>query len=825
MSAAASIFLDCTHGSVQSEPLARSNTSVSSMLTLARRFRLINAVLANPPEMPTIQRVANALGDVGHLSLAAAGQNLFILWLLSLVVSPGVAAFCAFAAVALVFDFIFHLTFFTAVLSVDVRRMELQDSLERVTYAPTTRRSSRSERKTWTDALFQGKLPFSTRIAGSAVTMSFILALNWHFFDDEDQARSFSSFLLSMRPRLRSRGSHQPVPAPPPINQARTPAAWLRMQDTDTAKEVVRLVKPHAHHFVARVYDPVIVVLKGADRNGAAIQPPSLFAVLRELVEEHFFPFALAVVFAIAVVTILMNYLLWDELPEEDADLEDSADPPISVKTLPKSHGLDVVKVTACNKGHLIVVSLDRNVTVWGLDPRTNIYTPNAINTSAFAPPLWPITAAATDETGTWLALCTDTGRIVIWNIYQRRFAHAINVELGCQTPLAFLFSFMHPGDTESLSLVIVTPDGWLREVGFLRPATMQPYPICDGRLTSASIISCATTPPKILTLEEGGGIHLTLRHSPGWITEPLSGNIRDGKVAKPKFLLAVIPLCIFAAARSHEVDLIDPHTRRLFHRFRIGKAKCRSLRILHSPRRACPSCGASAVHSISLAYTEAQTEDCVIHTYTLEDDPHSLLCLRSSVDYEKRNCHGLESANEVVHRIQQPGVWEATSMQTVLGVRRRPGTVECASYASDSEAGPLSTPDGRSRGPASVANGSLTRRSAPRTRPSNYASDEEPDEWEAWALSSTGELHTTPLVPPSVTDDYFGPPEGEALFVARAGPIVRLGKRSIAVGYGNLVKIIMLGNERFEEDVDQFQDLASVAVRWRRRGLSRKNQ
>jgi len=59
--------------------------------------------------MPTTSRIANALGDVGHLSLAAAAQNLMLLWLLSRMVWPGVAAFCAFAAVALIFDFCCYL--------------------------------------------------------------------------------------------------------------------------------------------------------------------------------------------------------------------------------------------------------------------------------------------------------------------------------------------------------------------------------------------------------------------------------------------------------------------------------------------------------------------------------------------------------------------------------------------------------------------------------------------------------------------------------------------------------------------------------------------
>ncbi len=51
--------------------------------------------------------------------------------LLHKVVSPGVQSFCKFAAVAIIFDFFFYLTFFVAVLSVDVRRMELQESIDR----------------------------------------------------------------------------------------------------------------------------------------------------------------------------------------------------------------------------------------------------------------------------------------------------------------------------------------------------------------------------------------------------------------------------------------------------------------------------------------------------------------------------------------------------------------------------------------------------------------------------------------------------------------------------------------------------------------------
>lgn len=59
------------------------------VLGVENMFRLINAVLAYPPTMATELRIANALGDIGPLSVAAAAQNLAILSLLSMVVSPG----------------------------------------------------------------------------------------------------------------------------------------------------------------------------------------------------------------------------------------------------------------------------------------------------------------------------------------------------------------------------------------------------------------------------------------------------------------------------------------------------------------------------------------------------------------------------------------------------------------------------------------------------------------------------------------------------------------------------------------------------------------
>lgn len=103
---------------------------VMLVIGLENIFRLINAVIITPAENTPGVRIGEALGEVGHVALSGVAQNLVILWLLSKI-GPEVANFCAFAAIAIVFDFFNLCTFFTAVLSVDISRMELSDSLSR----------------------------------------------------------------------------------------------------------------------------------------------------------------------------------------------------------------------------------------------------------------------------------------------------------------------------------------------------------------------------------------------------------------------------------------------------------------------------------------------------------------------------------------------------------------------------------------------------------------------------------------------------------------------------------------------------------------------
>ncbi|KAF2856076.1 hypothetical protein T440DRAFT_412930 [Plenodomus tracheiphilus IPT5] len=771
---------------------------------LGNIFRLTNVVLETPPEMPPHQRVGNALGEVGHLSLAIALQNLALLYLCSRLVTPWVADFCVFAAVTLVFDLVFHFTFFVAVLSVDVQRMELSDSLERIDHSQVMKKK-RTERQSWVAALREGNLPLGTRFAGTVAICSVILAINWHFFDSNDKQLSFHTIRQRLMSRRRRR-SINTVWNQPPINQARTPADWLRLQDHNTARELFSFIKPGAQSFIARIYDPLLVVAKGAQGRDRPQPPTSLLEGLRRFARAHAFPAALILAFLIAGVTLLMNYLLWTGLPEVLDDTEDE-ESLFSVKTLPNPQTLDVVRLASCSKGHVASISLDRTTAIW-LHGRSG-YLHITLQTSTMKPKLWPINASAIDEWGTQLALCADSGQIGLWNIAASRFALFPKIDLRGQAPLLFSFAtLLTRVDAERPYLIIVSPDGHLTE---LEARTGIHH---TKRISSSSIV-CAKLyingkNTSLVYVTKSGEVHiLPLREGSNTTSEVVAG-LDPGpppgsNPAKIKCIEGVPSLGLIFALRDEEAEIFDFNSRALVHSFQIGHIKPRSFRILHPARRTC-QCGAPAVHSLSVAYTEEDTDHMIMQTFTPSSNPSiSQLCLGKTPNRDQYNCQRLDTAQEAVHYVEPAGAWESTHNLGIVGIRRCVQSPTPSSTTSGAE-------DAHYTADASTLASALKQRARKqsnhniltRTFDSAFASSRNTthaaagdSEWEAWTLSSTGEFRSRPLLPDDL-DDVEATFEDE-LFVASPGPLRRLGKRSVVVGFGNTVKIITLGREIFD--------------------------
>jgi hypothetical protein len=756
-------------------------------------FRLINAVIMTPPQASTASRMSDALGQTGHIALAGVTQNLVILWMLSKVVSPGVAAFCNFAAIALTFDFFYLLTFFLAVLSVDVRRTELRDSLSRS--SPRSPRSSSPEyqlKQTWIDAMIRGEAPVSTRVAGTVVMISFIITAQWHFFDNENIFQTAARFFHHMKSGPQSpRQTHVSLLSVD-VNQARTPTAWLQMQDHETAHEVIKVIKPNAHSYIARVYDPLVFVLDGSDRTSNRMGVRRFSPAFYDFTRHQTTPFIVAILLLVAAVSLLMNYLLWDEAQEDDDDDRPDDKPLLSVKGL-NGHALDIVLLSASSEGIVASVGLDRWIRIWNVrygggsymvrDPESDIDP-------------FPVLAIAIDSDSNWLAILSAKGMVALWNIPERRWGLSMTVAVKGRTPAAFFFG---DSPTELIDPVILVRHNGLMTELHVESNERTELRICRTPLLCARAyieraVSSDTT-VRVITSSKSGCVHIASKEESGWISEEVPCDSE-----KDSAVLTVLPLPVlnsFLAIRNHSVELIDITTHRVTHTFATKPMKANTLRCFHSSRRR-PQCGSVGLGNFALAYTSAESEECILQFYQPKREGDTI-CFRDPYTPGSKTCCLWTETMEEVYTVQNPGDWEALPKGHLVGIRK------C-------EAGLQSI---ETSGRAITSGSGLRQRGAFAHQSSNITPKQESDDdWEVWSLSARGEQTTTLLSP----NGRLG---CDHLLVGGLGPIERVGQRSLAVGLGNVVKIITVGNERFDSIDSGSDDGTFVGMKASRRKRS----
>lgn len=774
-------------------------------ISMENSFRLINAVIMTSPNHSTSHRIGEAFGETAHVAVASRVQNLLLLWALSKMTFPSVSAFCTFAAIAILFDFFFLSTFFLSVLSIDVRRTELSDALDKAVASSNHKSSSRwiQGRQTWSDALLQGKIALSTRIAGSIVLLGFVVMAQWHFLKSEG--------LFTMMSRVLNLSWHADSDLASksslliPVHQARSPTSWLRLQDHETAREVINIVKPWAHSYVARVYDPLVFVVKGANREppqSERIFLPAVYDFARNELQR----FVVVVLMCIALVWLFMNYLLWDELAEAKRDNEEDEEPLLSIKSLAEGHALDIVMMTACKNGHLVSAGLDRSIQVWDIrtGSRGLVSDPERPAEDPF-----PILAMATSRDSNWLAILSPR-KVFVWDLWEHSWAKVIDVDMVGHRAEAFFFTGEKRGP-ELPSLVVVRRSGTMLEIQ-LKGEGVNEYTICRTSLICASpmeekskhMLPCdlvsATLAndaplalgsplalhPTILTASRKGCIHQVTKHDNVWQSEELKFPPREDNDIHA--LLPIQPCSVYLIARSKSVDVVDLKTATILHTFQTEVMQPRTLKYLRSsPRQS--HCGSTGLASLTLAYVTADNGDCKVQTYSPFDDDEALcFCLAS--EPKTLGCNLLSNAKEVKSRISDPGQWEALPNGSIIGVRRVP--------------------------PKPVKENGLRQR----IKPSRQTQAQSPlkDKWEVWVttqLDKDSHYETKPLEDED-DDNHHG---RNRLMISKLGPIVKVGAGSAAVGFGDIIKVITVGHERFGSTADRLgpEDLMNLTNRRRK--------
>ncbi|KAF2221216.1 sterol-sensing domain of SREBP cleavage-activation-domain-containing protein [Elsinoe ampelina] len=754
-------------------------------------FRLINAVLAYPPEMATNQRIANGVADIGASSMVSAVQNLALLWTLSLFVSPGVAAFCAFAAIALMFDFFFLITFFLAVLNVDIKRLELQDSLTRSKSTSATRPPPRSprvkapDRQSWVDALFRGRLPFSTRMAGTVITATFVLALNWHFSDHNMSALRTSPWSSPVGKKyLPTFGSEQGITT---ANDTAPQSSWIRSKSstTDAAAQFMHVIKPGIQSFTARIYDPLVVVLNRSDRTSIPLAQDTFLHALRDLAIRHFYPFALAVVFMIAFTTVLMNFLLWDdriETPEIELTAMDEG--PVSHSIIETRHGLDIIRLAASNSGRVLAVGLDKRVSLSVRDRTTAKFTTTLIRNTALSDH-GPAEACVADPNSSNIALLYQDGSISFLKVSDNALSEPIKLDFNRVTQRTLVFDFASVGTSSASTLVVLLNDGTVYESTEDKTTfTRSDLANEEGDIAAATLVRRSDDSPVLVVLTNLGSIYSYSKDAGTghWIPhEVIQGSTRPN-IAAPAvheaWLRPVPALGLVLLCTSDELTMIEPTTLTTHASVALRNAARNSIRLIYPESSRCGSCEAPAAARISIAYIDTNDSNLRMLSYSTPgpddtDDgiPSRPICLSMNT-----SCNSITNILPAVHTLPSPGVWEATS-QHIAGLRRIPHRtlpdIPTTRIAISSAT--------KSRPPVNTGDSPLRRRR--RISASEHAS-EPGEEWEAYVCTLDAELHTSPVKDLSGESDH-------ALWADVPGPVAKFSEDTVGVAVGNCVVVV----------------------------------
>ncbi|KAL2151822.1 hypothetical protein VTH82DRAFT_5006 [Thermothelomyces myriococcoides] len=743
-------------------------------ISIENSFKLINAVIMTSSAISTSDRIGEAFGTTAHLAIANRVQNSLLLYSLSKVTSPGVSAFCTFAAIATLFDFLYLATFFLAVLSVDVRQRELFElekaSLKRAGMSHGgTRRQSRQQGI----SLFRlGGTTMSTRITGSLVLLGFVLIVQAHYSAGDGRQWLNQLFDLSW-----GRVSNHSKPSLLiDIHQARSPTSWLRLQDHETAQEVIQAIKPWAHSYVARVYDPVIFVMKGADRTPHAKEPLFLPAVY-DFLHHHIPVFIVSLLTTLAALRLFTNHLVRAQFEEDYSSGSSDDEHLLSVQSLSKGHTLDVAMLAASPGGQLVSVGLDRTIQVWSApsgsrspvlsDPDVPLENP------------FPVLNLALDDRSGLLAL-VSWQRVFVWNVERQQWAGTINLDLGGHRPEAVFFVPSAPDAVPPL--VLVRRDGIGLEVQVMT-GDVRDFAICKTPLVwavhfTASANAQQRSPhPAILTASRRSCIHLVRQQDNEWssVEVKFKGNPGPGPV---HCLLPLATLSRFLVGRTRSVDLVDMDSSTIIHTFHTEQMQPRTLKQITLMR-----IHRTSLASFTLSYTSTETGDLVIHTYHPETgDQHEPRPPSSPSELIPFDAWTL--TKEQVKRIPYPGSWEALPSGSIIGVRRK-----------TARSGPTRTTSRllglRKRGAYGMVTDDPNPASPKRTTNAKSHS------WEAWVLNlrpgAKYEFETRPL-----EEEAGGLQQQQPLMISELGPMTRLGTMSVAVGFGDVIKVLSVGHEHF---------------------------
>ncbi|AGO12534.1 AaceriAER194Wp [[Ashbya] aceris (nom. inval.)] len=320
---------------------------------------------------------------------------------------------------------------------------------------------------------------------------------------------------------------------------------------------------------------------------------------------------------------------------------------------------------------------------------------------------------------------------------------------------------------------------------------------LCDinGKLYVSTVVN-NTWRTKVLTIKSSffysnasQGQKLELEEQNQFV--PASGNALPGYangLGDSDNTLLLVPFIGFIGRiQGCYIELLDAQTGAFIRHFKIGNFKPSSLKIFHDQPTHCKFCGSASVAYFAIAYTDKESSDFVMHVYQLESRTKNSICLRVERDPREIRCLGLESVTEKVHYVPNVEDWDVADNNAVLGIRRKPESVEYSSAGSTS----MSRSHSEARSRKSTYQRSNKTVQGLKAQPSNSSFNIH-NIWEGWTITSSGQVA------------YYEIPMGtNGLIVNKLGTLKKFGNKSIVVAFGNIMKMFYLGKEELIFPVD----------------------
>ncbi|KAI0059046.1 hypothetical protein BV25DRAFT_1860933 [Artomyces pyxidatus] len=394
-------------------------------------FTLVEAVVKTSIALPVKERIAEGLSRAGTSnSLKVLTYNI-ILGVIAFFARGATRQFCAFAVVVLVAHWFLVHTFFVAVLSIDLQRLELEELLQQnasftpsappsaTKETPTESRSRGGRFVTAMQGLLRGRATKNISLLlllATTGTLYFVTYPTARLTESSDMP--FSRQLAQQRTKNMLSGTEQ-----------RNVPAWHTWRMLNPAEDAL------VH---LRIESPTILMFRPADANGSseslprAHRPKSTFSWTIRIIMRILRIFVLPIAATVGFLYGLLLYLLKDaerleaqrnraepDVPnkEEEVPVEDT----MSFTTLPRAISTDVELIAASKDGSKIAtVGLENELFIWFGDTQTyacgdttDILLRSASTSSAAS----AITALVLADAGTYCAVGTGAGVIAIWAI------------------------------------------------------------------------------------------------------------------------------------------------------------------------------------------------------------------------------------------------------------------------------------------------------------------------------------------------------------------------------------------------------------------------